>query len=185
MNTCLRAPSCARLVAVLATLAACGDSASGNDSSQGGAGGGGGQGGQQPTQAEDATSAEECVSDVGEGGAELKWCDVFTVVLSEPVAAEGLTASVTTSLGVVPLDNPSESPTITFISDPVERVTIEAWSPGTSEGHYAPDWVEVELRRDDTVIGSGRFDRLAYSCRAASRDDWCWEAAPVTLTVTP
>lgn len=173
------------VMAAVVSMAGCGDSASdagGGGGSTNQAGGGGGS--DNPKQPDEATSAGECFFD-GAGGDDQRFCDVFTAILSEPVSAGGLTATVTTSLGVVSSEDPSEGPSVTFISDPVERVTIEATSPeqGSSD-HYAPEWVELELRRDGTVIGSGKFERLGYSCRAESRDDWCWEAAPVTLTLT-
>lgn len=174
------------LAAVLMT--GCNDAAS--DSGDSGGGGGDAQGGKgggtaEQGQPSDATSAEECIFEGG-GGSDLNYCDVFSAVLSSPVEADGLTATVTTNLG--PVTDADGRATFTFISDPVERLTIEAPSAGPSLGggeHFAPEWVEVELQRDGTVIGSARFDRLTYSCRAESPDDWCWEAAPVTLAITP
>jgi hypothetical protein len=176
------------------TVVACGDSASGNDAPQGGGGGTtqggggtdpqGGGGGGEPLEPSDATSPDECVY-YGDGGADQHYCQVFTAELSEPIDDQGLTATATTSLGVVSAD-PDTPPHVALIGDPVEQVVIVAYAPGPNQtDHYDPEWVEVALERDGATIGTARFERLQYACRADSPDDWCWEAAPVTLEITP
>ncbi len=157
-----------------------------NQEETGGGGSGGasaGGGGQTQIPASQATTPEECVF-LGGAGA-IGWaCDAVTVQLSEPVALDGLTFAVETSLGhkLNELDTNHAKPWIETQGDPVQALMLRYSTPPP---HYAPDWVEVTLQQGGVELGSERFEALSYSCHAIWWPRWCWEAAPVTLAITP
>ncbi len=158
-------------------------------------GGGAGGGGQTQIPADQASTPEECVF-LGFGGSNSHACDVVTVQLSELVALDGLTVAVETSLGhsLTTIETPPTGgtwapegqakgdPWLETRGDPADALLLRINSPPP---HYAPDWVEVTLHQGSVELGSERFETLSYSCHDLTVDDWCWEAAPVTLSITP
>lgn len=202
------------IASCIAALSACSDGSEGDGGTTGGAGGqadaanggqtvgGGGGAGHEETggtggtpgaggkNAADVTSAEDCFHEGG-GGANAWYCAAVTIELSEPVAKEGLSILVESSLGdafaeicvgLAPECGDGGTAWLNAIGDPVEKLVVMTMGPNT---FYDPTWVEVELQQGGSVIGSDHLE-LTGACHAPSGggDDWCWKADPVTLQVT-
>jgi hypothetical protein len=45
-------------------------------------------------------------------------------------------------------------------------------------------WVQARIVANGIERANHRFESLAWTCRAASWDDWYWEAAPLTLVLS-
>ncbi|WP_437286850.1 hypothetical protein [Sorangium sp. So ce406] len=167
----------------------------------GGGGGGDGGGGGAPDDKDPAevTSADDCFYD-GAGGANAFRCSAATIELAEPVPVAALTFVVETSEGdVFDVATTSEDQPLGV------RVEVDQGGGGGAGGgggggsgavatalvvyvdspppHYAPTWIDVQVRVDGELVGSKRFEELKFACVAHSSDDWCWESEPVTLPI--
>lgn len=164
-----------------------------------GSGGAGGAGGGPDLDKDPAevTSADDCFYDGGDGGADLVTCDWVSVAFSEPLEVAELSFTITTSEGdtFTPAALGDENgPFIAALDGgtydegglPTEGTIAGLSVSGVaSPPHYAPTWVEVEVRIADQVVGTARYEDLEYACIAKTSDDWCWAADPVTLSITP
>lgn len=137
---------------------------------------------------DEATSADECVW-LGSGGDDLLFCDYVSVNFSEPVSTEGLAIEVTPDVGeTLTLANacPVE-PCLGLLpeeaSAPTEatgfRIVQRAGPP-----HYSPAELSILVQLDGQTIADTTI-MPSYSCVELSCDDWCWQGAPETMTVTP
>jgi hypothetical protein len=131
------------------------------------------------------TDPEECWYE-GTGGDNGYTCNAAVVELSDPIPLAEMTFSIETSLGTT-FDGEcvdDGSPCFVPDADPVTALTLVNDPAGViANEHYAPEWLDVEVRRNDVLVGAERFEPLEYAC-IATGSDWCWESEPVTLEVT-
>lgn len=66
-----------------------------------------------------------------------------------------------------------------------DETRADGFTVGMVSGNsYAPEWVDVVVRRGDITAAESRVT-LRYSCVALTIDDWCWKADAKVLDVTP
>lgn len=165
--------------------------------STGGGGGAGGTGsagsGGQPDldkSAADVTDPEECYFE-GHGGDIARSCNAAVIELSGALPRDALTIVIEASDGTVfdellAFDDHGSADTPwpgVYADDPATSLTL-VYSPGgaSANEHYAPEWLDVEVRRSGVLVGADRFEPLDYACHAEGAS-WCWESEPVTLEV--
>lgn len=176
-----------------ATSSATGTSSSASPANSGstdpvGSGGAGGAPDLDKDPAE-VTDAADCYYEGGnEGGARGWACNAAQIELSDPLPREGLTIRIEASDGTIfedlgdDVEDWRDQPGF-YADDPV-TVLVLRYSPQSDPTHYDPEWLDVEVRRDGALVGSERFEPLDYACTPRNQDEWCWEAAPVTLEIT-
>ena len=127
----------------------------------------------------------------GCGGADSVYCDYVVVQFTEPLPITGFDVNVVGiggSDGGMPTDaGPGSSggdPRL--VRDAVTGdVTGFKYTKFAAEPLYSdpPTSLSVVVKENSTTIASVTI-QLDYSCVAITGDDWCWQAAPVTLPVT-
>ena len=177
---------CGYLAGTLVAILACSASPA-DDARSGGAGAAGATTGacsQPPVPASEVASRDECRG-AGCGGADCPSCDAITVELSQTLPREGLTATIATSNDDVFVG--CDGPTASLSCEPrnfalVERLVVALSCDDSLEEATS---FRVEVSQQGVPIGVGDFAHPSYSCVAHTVDDWCWEADPVVLVVSP
>jgi hypothetical protein len=173
----------AYLVAGLLVLLACS-----SIDGVGGAGGTGGVGGRRQIASDQAKTPEEC-GWLGGGGSDLVPCDYLTVEFSTPLATAGLGIEATTNTGdVLTPSSPDVVP-----PDPALILSLDASETQVAgftitriigQPHYSPAEISVIVTVDEAVVADATLE-ASYTCVELTSDDWCWQAAPLTLDVSP
>ena len=135
-----------------------------------------------------AKTPEECEW-LGAGGADAVPCDYLTVEFSKPLATAGLGIEATTSTGDVLTpsssdDEPFDPALILSLDASETQATGFTITRITEQPQYSPAEISVVVTVDEAVVADATLE-ASYTCVELTSDDWCWQAAPLTLDLSP